>query len=93
MDSSSLGSPGLCLMLFNADWGRITTVNLIRSLITHSVTCHGDERAPHGRRDGDHVVDDAFVLGVGDVGDAEDVAHRVREPLQTAPRLLGFGHH
>lgn len=53
---------------------------------------HGDERAPHGGGDGDHVVDDAFVLGVGDVGYVEDVAHRVGQALQTAARLLGFAH-
>lgn len=61
-------------------------------LSTHGVARHGDERAPHGGGDGDHVVDDAFVLGVGDVGYVEDVTHRVGQALQTAARLLGFAH-
>lgn len=53
---------------------------------------HGDKRATDGSGDGDHVVNDAFVLRVGDVGDVEDVTHRVRQALQTAARLLGFAH-
>lgn len=62
------------------------------SLITHCVTRHGDERAPHGGRNGNHVVDNASVLGVGDICDVEDGAHGVRQALQTAAGLLGFGH-
>lgn len=62
------------------------------SLNTHSVARHGDERAPHGCRNGHHVVDDAFVLGVGDVRNVEDVTHGVRQALQTAAGLLGLGH-
>lgn len=53
---------------------------------------HGDERATDGGGDGDHVVNDAFVLRVGDVGDVEDVTHRVGQALQTAARLLSFAH-
>lgn len=59
---------------------------------THGVARHGDERAADGSGDGDHVVDDAFVLRVGDVGDVEDVTHRVGQALQAAARLLGFAH-
>lgn len=53
---------------------------------------HGDERAPHGCCNGNHVVNDAFVLGVGDVRYVEDVTHGVRQALQTAAGLLGLGH-
>lgn len=53
---------------------------------------HGDERAPHGCGNGNHVVNDAFVLGVGDVRYVEDVTHGVRQALQTAAGLLGLGH-
>lgn len=52
---------------------------------------HRYEGAPHGRRDGDHVVDDAAVLGVGDVCDAKDLTHGVRQALQAAAGLSGFG--
>lgn len=56
------------------------------------MACHSDKRAPHGGCNRDHVVDDAVILGVGDIGDVEDVAHGVRQPLQTATGLLGFGY-
>lgn len=53
---------------------------------------HSNERAPHGSCNGNHVVDDTFILRVGDICDAEDVPHGVRQALQTATGLLGFGH-
>lgn len=56
------------------------------------MACHSNKRAPHGSRNGNHVVDDAFILGVRDVGYVEYVAHSVREALQTATGLLGFGY-
>lgn len=59
--------------------------------ITHCVARHRDKGAPHGRRDGHYVVDDAFVLGVGDICDVKDLTHGVRQALQTAAGLLGFG--
>ena len=62
-----------------------------QSFVTHCVARHRNKGAPHGRRDTDHVVDGAFVLGVGDICNVEDVTHGVRQALQTAARLLGFG--
>lgn len=53
---------------------------------------HSDERAPQGGCNRNHVVDDTFVLRVGDIGDVEDLPHSVRQALQTAAGLLGFGY-
>lgn len=61
-------------------------------LITHRVARHCNERALHGRCNRNHVVDNAFILRVGDICDAEDVPHGVGQPLQTATRLVSFGH-
>lgn len=63
----------------------------IQGFITHCVARHRNEGAPHGRGDSDHVVDDAFILGVGDICDVKDLTHGVRQALQTAAGLLGFG--
>lgn len=60
--------------------------------MTHCMACHSNERASHGSCNRDHVVDGTFVLWVGDICDVEDVAHSVRQALQTAAGLLGFGH-
>lgn len=37
------------------------------------------------------MVDDTFILGVGDIGDVKDLMHGVRQALQTAAGLPGFG--
>lgn len=63
----------------------------IQGFMTHRVARHRNEGAPHGRRDSDHVVDDAFILGVGDICDVKDLTHAVRQALQAAAGLLGFG--
>lgn len=59
---------------------------------THGAACHSNTRAPHGSGDRNHVVDDSFLLRLGDVGKVEDAPHRVRQALQTAAGLLGPGH-
>lgn len=75
------------------EWSPVITAHPAPpSSSTHGVARHCDERAADGGGDGDHVVDDAFVLRVGDVGDVEDATHRVGQALQTAARLLGFAH-
>lgn len=56
------------------------------------MACYRNQRAPHGSCDRHHVVDDALILRVGDIGHVEDVPHGVRQALQTATGLLGFGH-
>lgn len=38
------------------------------------------------------MVDDTFVLRVGDICNVEDITHSVRQALQTATGLLVFGH-
>lgn len=55
------------------------------------MACHSDERAPQGSCNRNQVVDDTFILRVGDIRDIEDVTHGVRQALQTATGLLGFG--
>ena len=56
----------------------------------HRSTGQRDERTTHGGCHGDQVVDDALVLGVGDVGDVEGLAHGVRQTPQAAAVLLGL---
>lgn len=65
---------------------------MISSLITHCMACHGNERAPQGSCYRNHVVDNTFRLRVGDIRYVEGVPHTVRQALQTATGLLGFGH-
>jgi len=55
------------------------------------MACHSDDRAPHGSCYRNHVVDNPLVLRVGDIRNVEDVPHGVRQTLQTATGLLGFG--
>lgn len=62
------------------------------NLNTHGATRHSNKRASHGSSNRHQVVDNAFILGVGDICDVEDVAHSVREALQTATGLLGSGY-
>lgn len=61
-------------------------------VITHCMACHCNERAPHGSCNRNHVVDDTLVLRVGDICNVEDTPHSIRQALQTATGLVGFGH-
>lgn len=65
---------------------------MIPSFITHRMARYCNERAPHSRCNRDHVVNDTAVFGVSDIRKVEDAAYRVRQALQTATGLLGFGH-
>lgn len=67
-------------------------MSVIHGFVTHRMACYCDERAPHGRCNRNHVVYDAVIFGVSNIRDVEDVAYRVRQALQTAAGLLGFGH-
>lgn len=65
---------------------------MIDVLITHCMACHSNKRAPQGCCHRNHVINNAFILWVGDIRNTENVPYSIGQPLQTATGLLCFGH-